>query len=226
MKGRQSSLHSNAFQRLRLPPELVTFPRARRLRAACFACFDRAALEAAERGSRFNASRRARERLAEVFAGLPLWPFSRSRSARFRVASETRPLFGGGRSTPARRAFDRPIAMACFADRAPCFPCRMCSISSRTNSPACVVGAFPSALSLFARSMVFFSGIRSSSPWRDSRPTQLRLHECFPTQSAIPTGSSLRPYSAVISRNYSIAARIDLVQGPSCTVCDASPRST
>ena len=31
---------------------------------------------------------------------------------------------GGGRWTPARRAFERPIAMACFVDRAPCFPSR------------------------------------------------------------------------------------------------------
>jgi len=26
--------------------------------------------------------------------------------------------------TPARRAFDKPIAIACFVDRAPCFPSR------------------------------------------------------------------------------------------------------
>ena len=31
---------------------------------------------------------------------------------------------GEGRSTPALRAFDSPIAIACFADRAPCFPSR------------------------------------------------------------------------------------------------------
>jgi hypothetical protein len=31
---------------------------------------------------------------------------------------------GDGRSTPARRALDNPIAIACFADRAPCFPSR------------------------------------------------------------------------------------------------------
>jgi hypothetical protein len=31
----------------------------------------------------------------------------------------------GGRSfTPERRAFDRPMAMACFVDFAPCFPSR------------------------------------------------------------------------------------------------------
>jgi hypothetical protein len=29
---------------------------------------------------------------------------------------------GAGSFTPARRAFDRPMAIACFVDRAPCFP--------------------------------------------------------------------------------------------------------
>jgi hypothetical protein len=36
---------------------------------------------------------------------------------------------GGGSFTPARRAFDNPIAIACFVDRAPCLPSRTCSIS-------------------------------------------------------------------------------------------------
>jgi hypothetical protein len=45
--------------------------------------------------------------------------------------------------TPERRAFDSPMAIACFAERAPCFPRLMCSISSRTNSPACVDGDLP-----------------------------------------------------------------------------------
>jgi hypothetical protein len=35
------------------------------------------------------------------------------------------PLFGAGKSTPARRAFDKPIAIACFDERAPCLPSRM-----------------------------------------------------------------------------------------------------
>src|SRR5579871_6541296 len=76
------------------------------------------------------------------------------------VGSSLFPLLGlGGRSTPARRAFDRPIAIACFVLRAPCLPSRTWCISSRTNSPACVVGAFPSRASSWARSIVFFSGI-------------------------------------------------------------------
>src|SRR2546423_3372531 len=51
------------------------------------------------------------------------------------------------------------MAIACLVERAPCLPSRTCSISSRTNSPACVLGAFPCRLSLRARSSVFFSGI-------------------------------------------------------------------
>ena len=42
--------------------------------------------------------------------------------------------------TPARRAFDSPIAIACLVERAPCLPWRTCSISSCTNSPAAVDG--------------------------------------------------------------------------------------
>ena len=38
--------------------------------------------------------------------------------------------------TPARRAFESPIAMACCLLRTPCFPSSTWRISSRTNSPA------------------------------------------------------------------------------------------
>ncbi|BDG04091.1 hypothetical protein AMOR_30870 [Anaeromyxobacter oryzae] len=61
--------------------------------------------------------------------------------------------------TPARRALDRPIAIACFRLFTGCFPRFACSISSRTNSPACVVAAFPSARSRRARRSVVFSGM-------------------------------------------------------------------
>jgi hypothetical protein len=54
---------------------------------------------------------------------------------------------GRGSFTPERRAFESPIAIACFVEVAPCFPSRMWCISSRTNSPACVLGAFPCRLS-------------------------------------------------------------------------------
>lgn len=33
-------------------------------------------------------------------------------------------LFGTGRCTPARRALDKPMAIACFVERAPCLPSR------------------------------------------------------------------------------------------------------
>jgi hypothetical protein len=38
---------------------------------------------------------------------------------------------------------DKPMAIACSVDRAPCLPSRMCSISSRTYSPAWVLADFP-----------------------------------------------------------------------------------
>lgn len=121
----------------------VAFPRERRLEAARFACFERALLDAADRGSFFSAFRRAWERFADTFVFLPLRPFSKSRCAFLRVAVEAVPLFGAGKSTPERRALESPMAIACLLDRAPCLPLRMWSISSRTNSPACVVGALP-----------------------------------------------------------------------------------
>src|SRR5262245_31115111 len=64
-----------------------------------------------------------------------------------------------GSGTPARRALDRPMAIACLAERAPCLPSRTCSISSRTNSPAAVLGLFPWRSFLRARSVVRFSGM-------------------------------------------------------------------
>src|SRR6185369_2133098 len=76
------------------------------------------------------------------------------------------------KSTPERRAFDSPMAMACFVDRAPCFPSRTWCISSRTNSPAWVLGAFPSRRSSSARSRVSFSGICPPSSNRNLRNAQ------------------------------------------------------
>jgi hypothetical protein len=65
--------------------------------------------------------------------------------------------------TPERRAFERPMAMACARFFAPCFPRLMWCISSRTNSPACVVFALPERLARRARRMVVLSGMCSSS---------------------------------------------------------------
>src|SRR5512138_80165 len=68
-------------------------------------------------------------------------------------------LPGPASGTPARRAFDRPMAIACFAERAPCLPLRMSSISSRTNSPATLLADLPARAFLRARSSVRFSGM-------------------------------------------------------------------
>ena len=68
--------------------------------------------------------------------------------------------FAGGSLTPARLAFERPMAIACLVERAPCLPSRMWSISSRTNSPAWVDGLLPSRASRRARCSVSLSGIR------------------------------------------------------------------
>src|SRR5918911_5412512 len=61
--------------------------------------------------------------------------------------------------TPARRAFDNPMAIACLAERAPCLPFLMSSSSSRTNSPATVLADLPARAFRRARSSVRFSGM-------------------------------------------------------------------
>src|ERR1051326_7332727 len=108
----------------------------RRRRAAERAWRDSELFDAAERPSRFRARVVARERFADVLCFAPDRPVLTSRSACLRVRAEVVPFLGGANLTPARRALDRPMAMACLVERAPCLPSRMCSISSRTNSPA------------------------------------------------------------------------------------------
>ena len=108
--------------------------RAERCFATRLACLDNACLDAERRLSRLSARFVARDRFREGFLRCPVRPFVSSRFAwRFVLCL---PRFGGGNFTPARRAWDRPMAIACSGDRAPCLPSRMCSISSRTNSPA------------------------------------------------------------------------------------------
>jgi hypothetical protein len=83
-------------------------------RAAFRACRPSAFLVPAERPSRLSAPRTARDRFAE---GL----------LRFFVvllAERADPPFFGGTFTPARRALESPMAIACSGDRAPCFPSR------------------------------------------------------------------------------------------------------
>ena len=74
--------------------------------------------------SRFNARvGRPRALRRRLFAGLP----RRAGCPPSPCAGSPRgvPFFGAGSFTPARRAFDSPIAIACFDDRAPCLPSRM-----------------------------------------------------------------------------------------------------
>ena len=98
---------------------------AERARAAACACRDNARGDAAAVLSRFKAFKVARERLLEGLDADACRPFAKSRAACLRVASDVLPDFGGGKSTPARRALDSPMAMACLADRAPCTPSLM-----------------------------------------------------------------------------------------------------
>ena len=94
-----------------------------RLLAAPRVCRDSADFDALDVLSFFNAFSTARERLGDTPL-LPERPFAKSRSACFRTRLLARPDFGGPSFTPSRRAFDRPIAIACCTDRAPCFPSR------------------------------------------------------------------------------------------------------
>ena len=128
-----------AYRRRRLRVRAAFFAAAERergdrRRAARLACRDSAFREADRRLSRFSAPLTARERLPEGFRRRALRPLARSRLACRLVRAL--PRLGGGSFTPARRALDKPIAIACSGERAPCLPSRMCSISSRTNSPA------------------------------------------------------------------------------------------
>ena len=131
--------------------------RAERCLATRFACLDNACVDAERRLWRLSACLVARERFTDGLLRPPARPFARSRCAwRF---VRCLPRFGGGNFTPARRAFERPMAIACSGDRAPCSPSRMCSITSRTNSPAWVEGDLPSRSSSRARSTASSSGI-------------------------------------------------------------------
>jgi hypothetical protein len=139
----------------------------------------RTAFWAAER--RFSLPRRSalprvwRDSAACDAAAVPS-RFSDSSAARDLVGSGFRPVAlglrlvaffpgGGGSFTPALLALDRPMAITCLAERAPCMPSRTCSISSRTYSPACVEAdfAFP------ARRLVF--------------PGTSRVHRCYEASS-------------------------------------------
>jgi hypothetical protein len=112
--------------------------------AAERACVESERGEAADDPSCFNALVVARDRVVDV-SELFFRRVVLLRRAFFAAA----PFLGS--LTPALRASDSPMAMACFVERAPCFPPRMWCISSRTNSPAWVDGDFPSRASSRAR---------------------------------------------------------------------------
>src|SRR5262249_51486781 len=89
--------------------------------AALFdACLEIARWLAEDLGSRFNAPDVARERVRDVLRSA-FRPAAESWAALLRTEDE--PL-GVPSFTPARRAFESPIAMACLVERAPCFPSR------------------------------------------------------------------------------------------------------
>jgi hypothetical protein len=77
----------------------------------------------------------------------PLAPLraSRSAGARISIFAEA-PFLRAGSFTPARRAFDNPIAMASCVDCTPCFPRGSIALPLQTNSPAWVLGDFPTAI--------------------------------------------------------------------------------
>jgi hypothetical protein len=137
---------------------------AERRRAVVRAWRESAFREAALRPSRLSAREVARDRLADG-RFRPRVP-ARLAEAALRFVLRLALFGGAGSFTPERRAFERPIAIACFVDAAPCLPSRMWCISSRTNSPACVLAALPCCLSRRARLSVSFSGIQSLRGWR------------------------------------------------------------
>ncbi len=137
--------------------------------------------------SRRRARSTAWERVRDARVCLRRAPFRESRSACRRIFAETVPFLGGGNFTPARLALERPMAMACLMFRAPWIPSRTCSISSRTNSPACVEGALP-----------FFASSRARRTTSDSAIATPRLEFPFlipPGQTAIYT-STVSTYNA------------------------------
>jgi hypothetical protein len=94
-------------------------------RAERFAWRARLLCEAAEWPSRRSAREVARERRADGFRRRDDCPRRRSRCACVRVRLEVFSFLGGWSFTPARRAFESPMAMACLVERAPCLPSRM-----------------------------------------------------------------------------------------------------
>lgn len=85
---------------------------------------ERESREAALCPSRFKARVVARERVADGSLAEWLWPLRSSRRACLMVFALASPGRGVGNFTPARRALDSPIAIACWEEAAPCLPSR------------------------------------------------------------------------------------------------------
>jgi hypothetical protein len=94
---------------------------ADRRRAAFVAWRESAWRDATRRGSRFSARFAARARFGDGFARREA---ARVADAALRFVLALALRGGGGSFTPERRAFDKPMAIACFVDRAPCLPSR------------------------------------------------------------------------------------------------------
>jgi hypothetical protein len=90
-------------------------------RALLRACLDSERDDAALCPSFLKARRTARDRVADVLRP-GVRAFAASRFACVR-ARDGVPFFAG-RRTPARRALERPMAIACLVERAPCLPSR------------------------------------------------------------------------------------------------------
>jgi hypothetical protein len=137
-----------------------------RRREAVRACRESARCDAPDRPSRLRALLVARERLVEG-------RLRRDVCVRLVFFADAVPFGGAGNFTPAFLALESPIAIACFGFRTPCFPSRTWWISSRTNSPACVLGDLPSSASRWARRTVSCSGISPPYLLETFSPTQV-----------------------------------------------------
>lgn len=93
---------------------------AGRCRAARFACRESASREAALRRSRLSALRLARARRGDVVRRFA----ARVAYLALRLVVAFALAGGAGSLTPAWRALESPIAIACLAERAPCLPSR------------------------------------------------------------------------------------------------------
>jgi hypothetical protein len=94
---------------------------ADRRRAALRACRDNARVDAVRRLARPSAPFAARDRRGD---GRVRFRAARLADCALRLVDAFAFAGGDGSFTPALRAFDRPIAMACFVERAPCLPSR------------------------------------------------------------------------------------------------------